>query len=168
MRKRTTMEFVEQDVTKMKNISIWIINEMVQLILLVVPIKDLFLLNIVCKMWNDILSKNEFWRKKVVLEFPSFILLPKETSINWKRWAKSKLDFTNLKSNENISQIIIQCTKDDEIYRDFLIESCIIEKNEIVKCSNLFKGEFKVTNLELMSTRGELIPFAFQCILNIL
>lgn len=196
MEKRT-IQCVEHDDNRIKKLKsneqyvchLWEMRDLIEIIFLFVPIEYLTGLNIICKSWNDVLSKNSFWTKKVLIEFPSFSLIPKEANVDWKTWVKMKYCNINLKysfsklKNEisksisydkdikalmkqvqedtterkrRINPKMFPCKFQEEIYRDFLINSCIIGTTE--------RKEFNyVTNLKMMSTNGKIIPFYFRC-----
>lgn len=65
-------------------------------ILLFVPTVELFSLFTVCKLWNELLHSNDFWKKKVLIQFPSFRIIPIKTfkEFNWKSWMKEKFETT--------------------------------------------------------------------------
>lgn len=177
---------------KVKSNSFWEITDVVRAILLFVPIEDLFGLNLVCKMWNIILSDEKFWKVKVFIEFPSLSLLPKQSEIKWKEWVKIRFNYMEWKKSfsllkdkivrgavcdNDMDNLITKLHNDRQDYKLFVIhEPChrfIYQKRDeiyrdflIASCCiyEIFReGTIMTTKFSAFNTKGEKLDLVFEC-----
>lgn len=174
--------------------SVWLIKELVQYILLLLSIEDLIGLNIVCKSWNNVLSSEGFWKKKVLLQFPSLCLLPSNAPIQWKEWIKKKFPEMNWKhSFAKLKKYSEQNTSCDDM-RDFLSEKFVNDRkvykqysvHEPVGCEkkddeiymdfliassiihNIERKNLNyITDIEMFNTEGKTVFFRFRCCMKV-
>ena len=70
-------------------------------ILLLLEWNELYRLSIVCKSWHQFLdNNNNFWKRKVLLIYPSLQLLPLMDDFDWKKWLFRKQ--SGLRYSKNI------------------------------------------------------------------
>lgn len=112
-------------------------------ILILLPYNELFSLSIVCKLWKKILLFDIFWKKKVLITFPSFKIIPKLDfdRINWKKWMLKKytLNDYGLKMKNYLEDgLLIPDIANENIknYLEFFIDNIIMTKHHYVSNRN--------------------------------
>lgn len=123
--------------------SIWKICELVKYILDFVPIYYLLDLNLVCKLWKNILDDETFWKKKVFLKFPIFNMINCKPEFSWKNWTKRKFNNQNWKNSVKTLREHFMNVKElgDETWN--LFQNCVKQRRLLEKRISPKKAIYK-------------------------
>lgn len=168
--------------------NLWDIRDLVEHILQFLSIVDLLDLNLVSKMWKQILDKESFWEKKVFNDYPQLNLISCKSNISWKNWSKGRFSKTEYKQSiltlrnhlglndiftEKTDLLIKDCFQKQKIYEksNYPITQCVDDEDIKYRDFILFGTILKLSKnnswfdneLYILSLSGKQHKFKFNC-----